>query len=139
MRRALLLTLLLASSSCKGRPPDDAAPARVERPRIELAGCRHVVGEACHLPAGASVRARIWVDLRPGAPLWITVYGVPVTVEPTAIDGGQRLEIPLGPAAKRLVIDGVDPAWTRPFDDGVDPAWTRPLDDHLRSRLADDP
>ncbi len=121
MRAALLL---LAGLCCCERESADAAPLveasavdshAIPPPRIELAGCQHVVDTTCHLPADQSTRLQLWIDVHARTRLRVEVDGEQVELEPSAIDGGQRLVISIPAQAERLEITGVDPSWTRGF------------------------
>jgi hypothetical protein len=122
-RDVMLATLLVltSASGCEGQvePQIEAVP-RVEprvipRPRIELAGCRHVQGTTCHLAEDAQSELVLWIDLHARAPLRVEIGSEPIEPERLAVDGGQRLTIPISPDAELLEIDGVNPIWEQRF------------------------
>jgi tetratricopeptide (TPR) repeat protein len=115
------LLVLTSASGCehRGEPQTEVTPRSepqvVPRPRIELAGCRDVQGTTCYLAEHERWELLVWIDLHARAPLQVAVDGERIDPEQLAVEGGQRLTIPLSPTAELLEIDGVDPIWTQRF------------------------
>lgn len=123
MRSWPAFAALLVAVACEPPPESPQAtdlgpraqPA-VERPLIEFAGCRHLVGDSCHLRAQPGESLRVWIDVQAQAALRVEVDGEPVELERVAVDGGQRLRFEGLESARSLRIEGVDPPWSSPFE-----------------------
>jgi hypothetical protein len=108
-------------SACRSQPdPSPQAsttpqPA-IERPTVELVGCRHLEAGACFLRAGTDEALSLWLDLHVRAGVQVSVDGESVVAERVAVDGGQRLHVKVSERAEELAIVGVDPPWTEPYE-----------------------
>jgi hypothetical protein len=118
-----ILAGIIASllGGCEAGP--ELAPAQpqpqtvpVERPSIELAGCRHVEAGSCLLNADAVEQLRVWIDVPAQVSVRVELDGQPLEPERTNVDGGQRLRIFVPTEAERLRIEGVDPPWREAFE-----------------------
>ncbi len=115
---------VLVLGACRGQPESNSsvrqttpAPSpAIERPVIELGGCRHVEAGTCTLVSGDTGQLRVWIDVQRRAALMVEIDGAPIDPERAAVDGGQRLRIAVPESAKLLRITGVDPPWTEPFE-----------------------
>lgn len=121
--RALAWTTALLICGCEAQgdpaasqPSNAAARAAIERPQIELAGCRHVEPGRCSLAAESTGALRVWIDVQAQASVRVQLDGLAVEPEGEAVDGGQRLRISVPAQAEVLRIEGIDPPWTRPFE-----------------------
>lgn len=116
-----LVALLLGACEGEGAPAPPpptpaAAQAVVQRPVIQLVGCRHVEPGRCTLAADAAEDLRVWIDVQAQATVRVELDGQPQTPEQIAVDGGQRLRVTIPAQAERLRIEGVDPPWTDAFE-----------------------
>jgi hypothetical protein len=117
-RAALLAaTLVLACGQTREREREPSESDRreaptIERPRIEIAGCRARTGSTCTLAAGSTAKVQVWIDVQSRARVAVTIDGVAQPFEPSAADGGQRWTLALPADAERVEILGIDPRWT---------------------------
>ncbi|MCH9686004.1 MAG: CHAT domain-containing protein, partial [Deltaproteobacteria bacterium] len=107
------------SSTSSGGDEGRGALAPIDRPSIELVGCRHhdVDRGTCHLSVGKDRTLHIWLDLRTTASVRLEVDGL--NREPderVEIGGGVRLHLTVGADATRLRIAGAEPPWREPFE-----------------------
>ncbi|HLT38320.1 MAG TPA: CHAT domain-containing protein, partial [Enhygromyxa sp.] len=123
-RTLLIIAIVWLSSACQREVEPEPGPRElaagpaptIDRPAIELAGCRHVEGERCWLRAEADADLRLWIDVHGQAQLRVSIDDRPVTAESTAVDGGQRLRATIPAEARRLRVTGIEPTWSEPFE-----------------------
>jgi hypothetical protein len=120
---AWTIALLLFACDAQGELADSQAEsasasvsAAIERPQLELAGCRHVEPGRCLLAAGSEAALRVWIDVQAQASVRVQLDGRAASPEWVAVDGGQRLHVSVPAQAEVLRIEGVEPPWTEAFE-----------------------
>jgi hypothetical protein len=108
--RRTVLMLVLASCGRSHEPP---GPTTQARPSIMVYGCLSREAQACELEPGEAV-LRLWID-QGSASLGVTVDGVAADHGMRAVEGGQQVRVNVPPAARELVVQGLDPAWDEPL------------------------
>jgi hypothetical protein len=107
------MVLLLAA--CEGARVVEQSAGAIELGAPEVHGCFVRRGDACVLVEGVPRKVGVWLDVSPYAVVSVVIDGTSTEQRTRVADGGLRIEVEVPAAAQLVTIDGVDPAWTRPF------------------------